>query len=457
MKETHIDIEEKQRVAAIVGRPNVGKSALFNRIIGRRLSIVHEESGVTRDRLVCEANWHGKRFELIDTGGLELMDAEKADHTIPQSTRDQIFMAIKEAAVVVLVVDIQDGLVAMDKEVQRVLLKSGCDVVVAANKADNPQLDDDTLEFSELGFPVIPVSALHNRGIDEMMKEITRRLPPQTEEERNEILKVAVVGKPNAGKSSYINRLLGSDRVIVSDVPGTTRDSIEVPFTIGAGSQARHYRLIDTAGMRKTGKIHNTVERYSIYRAETSIKQADVVVLMMDAEQGPSSQDKRIAHFIQEQRKGCLVLVNKWDMAQKEKITERKYGEALRQELPFMTHVPVLFISAKEGYKVRRSIDAIDYVAAQVQTVMTTGVLNRILHNAFQKTQPPVVAGKRLKFYYASQAGTKPVRIRLFVNDPKRIKPAYRQYLINTLRSTFGLEGAPVVLQFRSSHEASNK
>ncbi len=441
------------RIVAIVGRPNVGKSALFNRMVRRRVAIVHEQSGVTRDRLSMDVTWNNERFELIDTGGLALMDRAVADDEIEEGIRRQVEVAIQDATVVVLVVDLREGCLPMDEEVARILHQSNRAVVIAANKADDDHHDALASEFAQLGFPVVPVSALHGRGLNELVSTVTGHLPDTGDRPETDPLRIAVVGRPNVGKSSYINRLLHDDRVIVSDVPGTTRDSVEVPFVIGSGTNARHYRLIDTAGIRRLGKVDSVVERFSLFRTDESIERADVVVLMLDAADGPTAQDKKIARKVLDRLRGCLLLVNKWDLAMEEKVTQRKYGEALRKQLPFLGFVPIVFASATTGYNVRRCIDAMDYVAGQVQTRLSTGILNRFLHDAFGKVQPPLVGNRRLKLYYATQIGVKPIRINLYVNHRKYVSPQYQQYLTKSLRNAFGLEGAPVQLRFRSSHE----
>lgn len=437
-----------QRIVAIVGRPNVGKSALFNRLVGRRLAIVHEETGVTRDRLASEATWENERFELIDTGGVGLIDAGASADEIERGTRAQVDVAIQDAAVVLLVVDITAGVVPLDVEVARLLHHSGRPVFVAANKADRAELDETAAEFESLGFPVFPVSALHRRGLDPLMEGVARELPDVENVTLANPLKVAIVGRPNVGKSSYINRLLRNDRVIVSNIPGTTRDSIEVPFTVGRGDSARHYVLVDTAGIRKQGRVKSAVDQFSLMRTQKSIERCDVAVLMLDAAEGPSARDKRIAAAIMELNKGCLLLINKWDLAGE--VTQRAYGKALAREMPFFSFAPTIFASAKSGYNIRRTIEAIDYVGAQVQMTLTTGLLNRVLHEAFQRVTPPARGGRRLKFYYATQVGAAPIEVRLFVNDTKRVAPAYKSYLLKSLRKAFGLEGAPVVLQFRA-------
>jgi len=444
-----MDEKKEKRIVAIVGRPNVGKSALFNRLVKRRVSIVHEEEGVTRDRVACEVNWDGERFELFDTGGLGHFDKEVSNDQIVAGTEAQAEIAIADASFIIFVVDLAAGLVPLDEEVARILHQSGRTVLIAANKADNPGRDMNAYEFDSLGFPVFPVSALHNRGVSALMDELIPVLPPAENSTQKRPLRVAVVGRPNAGKSSYINRLLHDERVIVSDVPGTTRDSIEIPFTIGKGEGARHYQLIDTAGVQKDTRSRSAVDWFSNLRTDKSIERSDVVVMMLDAETGPTSRDKKVAAKIIDAQKGVLMLLNKWDLAQDadEEITQTKYLPALRETLPFMGFAPILFISAKSGYNIKRSIEAIDYVAAQTRTEITTGVLNRVIQKACDRYPPPIVKGKRLKVYYATQTGTEPIYIKVFVNNPSNARSNWVAYLKNQLRDAFGLEGAPMFIK----------
>jgi len=448
MSEENI-INERKRVVAIVGRPNVGKSAMFNRLAKRRIAIVHAESGVTRDRLMREVNWGDERFELVDTGGVCNIDRSANDDVIEAGIHSQVDAALGDAAVAIFVVDVQAGLHPIDDGIAGLLRASGCEVIVAANKADGESHDIGSVDFEHLGFPVFPVSALQNRGFEEMMRPVVAALPEAENPTELNPLRVAVVGRPNVGKSSYINRLLRNNRVIVSNIPGTTRDSIDIPFAVGKGKQARHYVLVDTAGMRRSGKVDSSVEKFSLIRAEKSIKGANVVILVLDAKQGPTSFDKKIAALISEYNRGCVVLVNKWDLAEGE-VTQRQYGPALVKTMPFMGHCPVLFASAKSGYNIRQTVEAIDYVAGQVMVEIPTGILNRTIQDAYEKVNPPSRSGRRLKIYYATQVGADPVRIRMFVNNPKLITPQYRSYLIKRLRAKFGLEGAPVILQFRA-------
>ncbi len=448
LKDYEMSTFSQTRTIAIVGRPNIGKSALFNRIVGRRVSIVHEECGVTRDRVVCEAVWNEQYFDVIDTGGLGTMDSGSAHDIIMDSTHKQVAVAIEDAAAIIFVVDITTGRVPMDEEVARLLHRANRPVFIAANKADTSARDEQALEFEKLGFPVFSVSALHNRGIDTLLQVALEKLPAATPREKRTPLRVAVVGRPNSGKSSYINRLLNSERVIVSEIPGTTRDSIEIPFTIGSGPHARHYVLIDTAGVNRRTRLSGAVEHYSNLRAEESIETADIVVLLMDASEGPKLQDKKLAAKIIEAQKGCILAINKWDLAEAEEITQTRYEAALRKELQFLDFAPLIFLSAKSGYNIRRTVEMIDYISDQVQIKLSTGVLNRILQDAVQQNPPPSVNGRPLKIYYATQAGVKPVRVKLFVNNVLRATSSYKRYLDHKIRKAFGLEGAPIDLKF---------
>jgi len=439
------DKTAKRRVVAIVGRPNVGKSAIFNRLTGARIAIVHQTSGVTRDRLMREVSWGNERFELVDTGGLGNMRAAAASDEIEAGIQKQVHAALEDAAVAILTVDVEAGVHPLDQEVAGLLRKSGCFTVVAVNKADNATRDEDASEFDRLGYSTFPVSALHDRGFDALMETVMRALPEGENETISNPLKVAVVGRPNVGKSSYINRLLKNDRLIVSNVPGTTRDSIDVPFIIGTGPQARHYLLVDTAGMRHPGKVNSSLDKFSQMRAEKSIERSDIVIVMIDGSDRPVEMDKRIVGAVLEGGKGCVVLVSKWDLARQ---TERAYEKELRWALPFANYCPVVFVSSKSGYNVRRAIDVIDHVSSQIRITLPTSILNRTILDAYDKVQPHVVGGKRFNIYYCTQTGSCPVRVRMFVNDPRIVEDAYRKYLERVLRSRFGLEGAPIFLHF---------
>lgn len=437
---------------AIVGRPNVGKSSIFNRLAGHRIAIVHAERGVTRDRLMREVLWGDRRFELIDTGGLGQLEAPADSARLPGErledlVRRQVELAIQDASAIIFVTDVETGILPQDAEVADFLRKSGKSVFIAANKADYAGRDTQASEFESFGFAVFPVSATHNRGFKALMAAVLPTLPEMENSTHQAPLRVAIVGRPNVGKSSFINRLLQSDRVIVSDIPGTTRDSVEVPFVVGRDLQARHYVLTDTAGIRRTGKIREAVELFSLDRSTQSIAGADVVALVLDATQGPTAQDKTIASLIQKHRKGCLLLITKWDLMTK--WSEREYLEALGKAVPFLSSAPAVFVSSKTGFNIRRSIETMDVVAAQISTQLPTGILNRTLIQAYERVAPPYVKGKRLKIFYATQVGIKPITILLFVNDSTKIVPAYEAYLIGALRKTFGLEGAPIVFQLK--------
>lgn len=441
----------RARNVVIVGRPNVGKSAIFNRIAKRRIAIVHDQSGVTRDRLMREVTWEAQTFHLVDTGGIVILDAAGRKDTIEAGVRRQADTALEDAAVVILVVDVQAGPQPLDTEVAAIVRKSGVPCLVAVNKCDLPQHDHGTAEFAQLGFDLFPVAAQHNRGIGDLMEAVLKLLPPSPPDTVEKPLRVAITGRPNAGKSSYINRLLRAERVIVSEVAGTTRDSIDVPFSIGSGPQARHYTLIDTAGMRNRHRVDSSVERFSLFRAEESVADADIVVLILDPELGPTVQDKHIASLIEKNKKGCVLLVNKWDLAQETGLTETRAEPEYRRLLPFMKHIPLLFVSAKSGYNIRKSVDLIDLVAANTRLTLPTGVLNRTIEEATGRVSAPA-GGKRrrLKIYYAVQVGVAPITIRLFVNDPKLVRRTYTDFIIRTLRERFGLEGVPVVILYRA-------
>lgn len=450
--ENTIATSPKRRVVAIVGRPNVGKSAIFNRIAGKRIAIVHDESGVTRDRLMRPVTWKDQAFDLVDTGGVNLQ-AVDSKNAIETGVVEQMQAALEDAAVAILAVDVQVGLTPVDAEVARMVRKAGIPCLVAVNKCDLPQHEAQVIDFSRLGFPLFPVSAQHDRGFGALMDKVIPMLPDTKEESIENPLKVAIVGKPNAGKSSYINRLLRNPRVIVSDVAGTTRDTIEVPFSIGSGDHVRHYKLIDTAGMRNVHRIDSAVERFSHFRAENAIKEADVVVLVIDAEEGPTMQDKHIAAVISKENKSCVVLVNKWDKAHDDPesgITETKYEPELRKAMPFFYFCPVVFISAQSGYNVRRSLEVIDEVAANTRAKLSTGLLNRAINDAFERIKPPSSGRKHFKIFYATQTGYAPIRIRLFVNDSQIPGNNYTNYLIKSLRNSFGLEGVPVIIDYRN-------
>ncbi len=442
-------LDAPARTIAIVGRPNVGKSSLFNAIARRRIAIVHSEEGVTRDILSAPAEYEGQRFQIVDTGGLAQMDRARTDDAIAAAAAEQVHAAIVDAAAIILVVDIRAGLKPLDLEVARLLRAAHRPVFVAANKADDDPESHAGEDFFELGYPVFPVSATHHLGLDALLSAALKVLPSATAADEPMRLSIAVVGRPNAGKSSYINRLLGRNRLIVSDIAGTTRDTIRVPFSI----ENRHYWLIDTAGMRKQGRVHASVEKFSLFRAEQAIADADLVVLVLDAQEGPGTQEKKIAALVRENHKACVVLVNKWDIAREHgDIRPSDYEKAMRKDMFFLGDIPVLFISAKTGENVKRSFAVIDAVASRLETRLPTGVLNRAIRDAFAASQPPIRRNRQLKFYYATQTGRNPPRVTLFVNDPALSTPAHQAYLASKLRTAFALGGVPIVIRYRSSH-----
>lgn len=448
---------------AIVGRPNVGKSALFNRIVGRRVAIVYGEAGVTRDRLELEVERGGRRFSLADTGGILALDGERIADGIGAGVRAQALAALSGASVAVLVVDAQEGLAPMDLEVCRLLRKSGVPALVAANKADNPALDMHASEFAKLGYPVFPVSALHGRGVQALLDACFRHFPaeepaaeppPEGEEtgdggeggagERTAKPTVVVIaGRPNAGKSSLVNRLFKSERVIVSDVPGTTRDPIDVPFEYGG----KPFVLVDTAGVRREARVDTAVERYSRFRVQDAVERADVIILVIDCERGPGLLDRQLAGMAKKLGKSCVVAVNKWDLATQD---EKSYARQLAEELPFMAHCPLVFLSAKTGRNAARVLAVASHVAEASRQVLATGPLNRCLQEAYKSNAVPMDGTKPLRMYYAVQTGSAPMRIRVFVNDPRRMPASFEQFLANRLRETFDLAGVGIEFQFRA-------
>ncbi len=437
------------RTVALVGRPNVGKSAMFNRIARERVAIVYEEAGVTRDRLEREITRDGQTFNLIDTGGILTLDGERLADGIGAAVRAQAQAAIGGAAVVVFVVDVMAGVNPLDEEVARILRKAGANVIIAANKSDNDGLRHGAADFDRFGFPVFPVSSLHGHGFGELLAEVYKRLPPAEPEkfgagpdDAKERLSIAVVGRPNGGKSSFINKLLKEERLVVSDVPGTTRDTIDVPFDFGG----RKWTLIDTAGVRREARVDTAVERYSRYRMQDAVERADLIVLMLDCERGAGLLDRQLAGMIEKSGKGCVIAVNKWDVKHP---SEKEYFEKLANELPFMTHCPVVFLSAKSGYNVGKVLSTVADVAAESYRELPTGRLNRCLQEACKDTVMPGRNGKPLKVFYATQSGVNPIRVKLFVNEVRRMPPSFEKFLQGALRDEFGLSGAGIVLHLR--------
>ena len=429
-------------IIAIVGRPNVGKSMLFNKIIGRRLSIVEDTPGVTRDRIYGESDWRGRKFTLIDTGGIE----PRTDNLILAFMREQAQIAIDNATAIVFLCDVKTGMTASDQEVASMLRRCGKPVVLAVNKVDQGQ-SPDIYEFYNLGLgDPIAVSAVHGHGTGDLLDACVEYFPPEEEvEEDDDAIKVAVIGKPNAGKSSLVNKILAEERVIVSNVAGTTRDAIDSRFTNEKGS----FVFIDTAGMRKRSKVDEDIEKYSILRATMAIDRADVCLILIDATEGVTEQDTKVAGMAHEAGKASIIVVNKWDLVEKDDKTMARMTEDIRRDLAYMTYAPILFISAKTGQRVEKLFDLIDYVANQSAFRVTTGMLNTVLADAQTRVQPPTDKGRRLKIYYMTQVGVKPPHFVVFCNDRRLFHFSYQRYLENCIRSTFSLEGTPIILSIR--------
>lgn len=426
-------------IVAVVGRPNVGKSTLFNKLIGQRLSIVEDTPGVTRDRVYSECEWLNKKFMLVDTGGIEPYSSD----IILQQMRRQAQLAIDSAKVIILVTDINQGVTATDQEVATMLQKSGKPVVLCVNKVDNiGNVPNDIYEFYNLGLgEPIPVSAAHGHGTGDLLDEVFKSMPQQVEEEySDDYIKVAIIGKPNAGKSSLINKIAGQERVIVSDVAGTTRDAVDTPIE----NQYGKFVFIDTAGIRRKSRVYNNIEKYSVLRAYMAVDRADVCVMLIDATEGFTEQDSKVIGYAHEQGKACIIAVNKWDAIEKDDKTMIEYRKRLEQDFSFMSYVPFAFISAKTGQRVDKLFDLITYVNNQNSMRISTGRLNDLLSYATARVQPPSDKGKRLKIYYMTQPSTKPPTFVTFVNRADLFHFSYQRYLENQIRETFGLEGTPV-------------
>lgn len=434
-------------IVAIVGRPNVGKSTLFNRIGNKRVSIVEDIPGVTRDRLYIDAEWLDRSFTMIDTGGIEIEGADK----ILTSVRQQAIIAMEEADVIIFVVDCKAGLTTTDEEIARLLRQVNKPVVLAVNKADTMKNELEIYEFYQLGLgDPFGVSAANALGIGDLLDKVVSYFPKQTEEaEEEDIIRVAFIGRPNVGKSSMVNALLGQERVIVSDVAGTTRDAIDTRFEVNDTK----FILIDTAGMRRKARIDMPVERYSVIRSLRAIDRADVAVIVIDAIDGVTEQDKKIAGYAHEAGKACIILVNKWDLVEKDSKSTIRYTEMLRDELSFMQYAPVLYVSALTKQRVQRLPELVKFVAEQHSMRIATSVLNQMLSEAQDINPPPSKSGKKLKIYFGTQSSTKPPTFILFVNDPEIAHFSYMRFLENQLRETFGFEGTPLRLIARGRSE----
>ena len=431
-------------IVAIVGRPNVGKSLLFNKLTGRRTAIVEDTPGVTRDRLYGDCEWNGRTFSLVDTGGIE----PGTDSEMLQFMRRQAEIAIETADVIIMVTDVTVGLTAADSAVGSMLQRSKKPVVLAVNKCDSVgQVNADVYEFYALGLgDPIEVSAVHGHGTGDLLDACVAAFPEEVEEEEDEdVIKVAIIGKPNVGKSSLLNRILGEERVIVSNVAGTTRDAIDSYFENEHGK----YLFIDTAGMRRKSKVDDAIERYSNLRTVSAIERADVCLILVDAQEGVTDQDTKIAGLAHEAGKASIIVVNKWDAVEKDTNTMAKMTEEVRRDLAYMTYAPVAFLSALTGQRVDRIFEEINAVSNAAAMRITTGMLNNILEDAMARVQPPSDKGRRLKIYYMTQAGVKPPHFVIFCNDARLFHFSYQRYLENQIRSVFGLVGTPVRITIR--------
>ena len=436
-------------LVAIVGRPNVGKSMLFNRLVGQRLSIVEDTPGVTRDRLYAECEWCGRKFDMVDTGGIE----PTTDSEILLFMREQAQIAIDAATVIIFVTDLRTGVTAADQEVANMLLRAKKPVVLAVNKADSTgDTDLGVYEFYSLGLgDPIPTSAVHGHGTGDLLDECLKYFPPPEEEEEDQdLIKVAIIGKPNVGKSSLVNHILGEKRVIVSDVAGTTRDAVDTVYENEMG----RYMFIDTAGIRRKSRVDERVEKFSVMRAQLAIERADVCLIMIDARDGVTDQDTKIAGLAHEAGKASIIVVNKWDLVEKETGTMEKMRKDIMRDLSFMSYAPILFISALTGQRTQRIFELINYVNDQSNMRITTGMLNNVLADAQARVQPPTDKGRRLKIYYMTQTGIKPPNFVIFCNSRELFHFSYQRYLENQIRAVFGLEGTPVRIVIRQKGDS---
>ena len=440
-------------IVAIVGRPNVGKSTLFNKLIGERRSIVEDTPGVTRDRIYAEAEWNSHKFILVDTGGIE----PKSDDPIPKQMRTQAEIAVATADVIIFMCDVRAGLLADDRDIAIMLKKSGKPIVVAVNKADKVgDLPYEFYEFYELGFEREPIalSSLHGTGSGDLLDAVIEECNFENEDEdEGNIINVAVIGKPNAGKSSIINRMCGEERVIVSDIAGTTRDAVDTRVENSHGI----YNFIDTAGIRRHSKVEDRIEKFSVIRANMAVERADVCLLMIDAKDGVTEQDEKIAGIAHEAGKACIIVINKWDAVEKENNTVNEYNKKIRVALAYMPYAPIIYVSALTGQRCANIYELINKVYEESRRRITTGMLNDLLNDATTRVQPPSDKGKRLKVYYMTQTQVAPPTFVIFCNSEELFHFSYRRYLENCLRDTFGFDGTPIKLVIRQKGDDSTK
>ena len=428
----------------IVGRPNVGKSTLFNKLVGKKISIIEDTPGVTRDRIYGEASYQNKKFNLIDTGGIDI-----SKELFNSEIKTQVEIGILEADKIIFVVDAKDGLTAGDKEVKELLQKSGKEVVVAINKVDSKAAEENIYDFYELGFDhYIPISGEHNRGIADLLEVITEDFK-EDQKEKNETTKICVIGRPNVGKSSLVNAILNEDRLIVSDVAGTTRDSVDIPFKYNK----ENYILIDTAGMRKKGKIFEKIEKYSLLRSIRAIDRADICILVINREEGIIEHDKHIAGYAIEKGKGIIIVVNKWDTVEEKEHDIKDFSKKIREEFQFIPYAPIVFLSALTKKRLHTLMPEVEKVNQNIQKEVKTSVLNNIIQEAYSLNPAPTYKGKRLKIYYVYQTDTKPPKFVFHVNNKGLVHFSYERYLENKIRENFDFEGTPIEIQFKNKND----
>ena len=440
-------MSDNRPIVAVVGRPNVGKSTLFNKLAGKRISIVEDTPGVTRDRIFAEVEWLNKYFTLIDTGGIEKDNGD----VILSQMRNQAMLAVDMAHIIIFVVDGKAGLTAADKEVAQILRKTNKPVLLAVNKIDSINQMDNIYDFYELGLGnPYAISSANSMGLADLLDEVVENFPKGLNTEYDEdIIRVAITGKPNAGKSSILNNILGENRVIVSPIAGTTRDAIDTYFE----KDGQQYLLIDTAGIRRKSKVYERVEKFSVIRSMSAVERADVVLIVIDATEGVTEQDTKVAGIAHDEGKGCIFIVNKWDLIEKDNKTLGNYTKEIREKFPFMMYAPVLFVSALTNQRMNKILETVDYVASEHAKRVSTSALNDVIGEAVMLNQPPSDKGRRLKIYYGSQTGTKPPKFTLFINDKQLTHFSYQRYLENKIRENFGFEGTSVQFEYREKNK----
>lgn len=430
-------------IVAVVGRPNVGKSTIFNKFAGKRISIVEDTPGVTRDRIFTEVEWLNKYFTLIDTGGIE----PKSDDIIVSQMRNQANLAMDMAHVILMVVDGKQGVTAADREIAETLRRTNKPVILVVNKIDSMSQYDNVYDFYELGLgEPHAISGANSMGLGDLLDEIVANFPEGLNTEVDEdTIRVAITGKPNAGKSSILNNILGEDRVIVSPIAGTTRDAVDTYFE----KNGQNYLLIDTAGLRRKSKIYENIEKYSVIRAMSAVDRADVVLIVIDANEGVTEQDTKVAGIAHDEGKACIFVINKWDLVEKDNHTVKKYTDDIRSKFPFMSYAPILFVSALTNKRMNKILETVDFVASEHAKRISTSALNEVIGEAVMLNQPPSDKGKRLKIYYGAQTDIKPPKITLFINDKELTHFSYQRYLENRIRENFGFEGTSIRFEYR--------